>query len=76
MFLESEFNMKKSNALALIPIGVFVVFYLSLGVVFEYIMKIPTGFYNVRNDSISDNFKSFLSFDSSFKFAFIYICYS
>ena len=47
MFLESEFNMKKSNALALIPIGVFVVFYLSLGVVFEYIMKIPMGFYNV-----------------------------
>lgn len=39
--------MKKSNALALIPIGVFVVFYLSLGIVFEYIMKIPMGFYNV-----------------------------
>lgn len=39
--------MKKSNALALIPIGVFVVFYLSLGIIFEYIMKIPMGFYNV-----------------------------
>ncbi len=39
--------MKKSNALALIPIGVFVAFYLSLGIVFEYIMKIPMGFYNV-----------------------------
>lgn len=39
--------MKKSNPLALIPIGVFVVFYLSLGVIFEYVMKIPMGFYNV-----------------------------
>lgn len=38
---------KKSNVWALIPIGVFVVFYLSLGVVFEYVMKIPMGFYNV-----------------------------
>ena len=39
--------MKKSNALALIPIGVFVVFYLSLGIIFEYVMKIPMGFYSV-----------------------------
>jgi len=39
--------MKKSNALALIPIGVFVAFYLSLGIIFEYVMKIPMGFYNV-----------------------------
>ena len=39
--------MKKSNPLALIPIGVFVVFYLSLGIIFEYVMKIPMGFYNV-----------------------------
>ena len=39
--------MKKSNALALIPIGVFVIFYLTLGIVFEYVMKIPMGFYNV-----------------------------
>lgn len=39
--------MKKSNPLALIPIGVFVVFYLSLGVIFEYVMKIPMGFYSV-----------------------------
>ncbi len=39
--------MKKSNVLALIPIGVFVVFYLTLGIVFEYVMKIPMGFYNV-----------------------------
>lgn len=39
--------MKKSNAWALIPIGVFVAFYLSLGIIFEYVMKIPMGFYNV-----------------------------
>ena len=39
--------MKKNNASALIPIGIFVVFYLSLGIIFEYVMKIPMGFYNV-----------------------------
>lgn len=39
--------MKKSNAWALLPIGVFVAFYLSLGIIFEYVMKIPMGFYNV-----------------------------
>ena len=39
--------MKKSNAFALIPIGVFVAVYLSVGIIFEYVMKIPMGFYNV-----------------------------
>ena len=39
--------MKKSNAFALIPIGVFVVFYLSLGIIFEYVMKTADGFYGV-----------------------------
>lgn len=39
--------MKKSNAWALLPIGVFVILYLSLGIIFEYVMKIPMGFYNV-----------------------------
>ncbi|MBQ2964809.1 MAG: Na+/H+ antiporter NhaC family protein [Clostridia bacterium] len=39
--------MKKSNPLALVPIGVFVAFYLSLGIIFEYVMAIPMGFYNV-----------------------------
>ena len=39
--------MKKSKLSALIPIGVFVVFYLSLGIIFEYVMKIPMGFYSV-----------------------------
>ncbi len=39
--------MKKSNAIALLPIFVFLVLYLGLGISFEYIMKIPMGFYNV-----------------------------
>ena len=39
--------MKKSSISSLIPIGVFVVFYLNLGIIFEYVMKIPMGFYNV-----------------------------
>lgn len=39
--------MKKSKGLALLPIGIFVVFYLTLGIVFEYVMKINMGFYNV-----------------------------
>ena len=39
--------MKKSNALALIPIGVFIAFYLTLGIVFEYVMKVSMGFYSV-----------------------------
>ena len=38
---------KKSNPKALLPIGVFLVLYLGLGIVFEYVMKIPMGFYNV-----------------------------
>ena len=32
---------------ALLPIGVFLCIYLGLGIAFEYIMKIPMGFYNV-----------------------------
>lgn len=39
--------MKKGNVWALLPIGIFVAFYLSLGIFFEYVMKIPMGFYNV-----------------------------
>lgn len=39
--------MKKGNALALLPIGVFIVLYLTLGIVFEYVMKISMGFYSV-----------------------------
>ena len=39
--------MKKGNPIALLPIGVFLVLYLGLGLLFEYVMKIPMGFYNV-----------------------------
>lgn len=39
--------MKKNNPKALLPIVVFLVLYLGLGIVFEYVMKIPMGFYNV-----------------------------
>ncbi|MBQ6711942.1 MAG: Na+/H+ antiporter NhaC family protein [Clostridia bacterium] len=39
--------MKKGNFKALLPIGVFLVLYLGLGIVFEYVMKIQMGFYNI-----------------------------
>lgn len=37
----------KANAAALLPLGVFLVFYLGLGILFEYGMRIPMGFYNI-----------------------------
>ena len=39
--------MKKGNPIALLPIGVFLVFYLGLGLLFEYGLDIAMGFYNV-----------------------------
>ena len=39
--------MKKGNVWALLPIGIFVVLYLGLGITFEYILKIPMGFYKI-----------------------------
>ena len=39
--------MKKGNWKALLPIGVFLIFYLGLGITFEYILKIPMGFYQI-----------------------------
>ena len=39
--------MKKGNPIALLPIGVFLALYLGLGLTFEYVLKIPMGFYNV-----------------------------
>ena len=39
--------MKKANYKALLPIGVFLVLYLGLGILFEYVLKIPMGFYNI-----------------------------
>ena len=38
---------EKGNARALLPILVFLVMYLGLGILFEYVMKIPMGFYNI-----------------------------
>ena len=39
--------MKKANFGALLPIGVFLVLYLGLGILFEYVLKIGMGFYNI-----------------------------
>ena len=38
---------KQANAKALLPILVFLVLYLGLGIVFEYVMKISMGFYSI-----------------------------
>ena len=40
-------SMKKGNPVALLPIGVFLVLYLGLGLWFEYGLKIAMGFYNI-----------------------------
>lgn len=39
--------MQKGNWKALLPIGIFLFMYLGLGILFEYILIIPMGFYNV-----------------------------
>ena len=39
--------MKKGNPIALLPIGEFLVIYLGLGLIFEYRMHNPMGFYNI-----------------------------
>jgi len=39
--------MKKANYMALLPIGVFLVLYLGLGIFFEYGLKIFMGFYSI-----------------------------
>lgn len=39
--------MSKGNYKALLPIGVFLILYLGLGILFEYGMKISMGFYNI-----------------------------
>ena len=38
---------KKSNPVALLPIGVFLVLYLGMGLVFEYVLNIEMGFYQI-----------------------------
>ncbi len=37
----------KARSIALLPIAVFLVLYLGLGILFEYVLKIPMGFYNI-----------------------------
>lgn len=44
---ERNVKMKKNNPKALLPIGVFLILYLGLGIIFEYVMRIPMGFYNI-----------------------------
>ena len=39
--------MKKGNPIALLPILVFLILYLGLGIIFEYVLKIPMCFYNI-----------------------------
>lgn len=40
-------GMKKGNPIALLPVGVFLVLYLGLGITFEYILGYSMGFYNI-----------------------------
>ncbi len=40
-------DVKQGNPIALLPIGVFLVLYLGLGILFEYVLKIPMGFYSI-----------------------------
>ena len=49
MFGERECHpmSKKANPAALLPILVFLVLYLGLGLLFEYVLKIPMGFYSI-----------------------------
>ena len=44
---QSNGNEKNGGAIALLPIGVFIVLYLGFGLLFEYGLKIPMGFYNI-----------------------------
>ena len=39
--------MKKGNVVALLPIGVFLCLYLGAGILFEYVLRIPQGFYHI-----------------------------
>ena len=42
-----ERKLNKGNPIALLPIGVFLVLYLGMGLVFEYVLKIEMGFYKI-----------------------------
>ena len=40
-------NKPAPKTIALLPIAVFLVLYLGLGILFEYVLKVPMGFYNI-----------------------------
>ena len=42
-----ERKLNKGNPIALLPIGVFLLLYLGMGLVFEYVLKIEMGFYKI-----------------------------
>lgn len=45
--IQGDKDLKKGRAVVLLPIGVFLILYLGLGILFEYVLKIPMGFYNI-----------------------------
>lgn len=45
--MDSKERIKQSNPVALLPIGVFLVLYLGMGIIFEYVLKFEMGFYNI-----------------------------
>ena len=44
---KTDNGIKKSNPWALLPLAIFILLYLGLGITFEYILQIPMGFYKV-----------------------------
>ncbi len=44
---KNSLNLNKGNPLALLPIGIFLIMYLGLGLLFEYGLKIEQGFYKI-----------------------------
>lgn len=47
MRIMNQKKINKGNPIALLPIGVFLILYLGLGLVFEYALKIEMGFYQI-----------------------------
>ena len=45
--MDSKEKIVQSNPIALLPICVFLVLYLGMGIVFEYVLKISMGFYSI-----------------------------
>jgi len=47
MQTENNEDKIKGNPIALLPVAVFLVIYLGLGITFEYVLKVQMGFYNI-----------------------------